>query len=83
MTELLTIGHCRGYDLLLNPLNQRIIAERKEDLATALFESPSLMLVHQWGCPDEDVQALREYLRHLRLRANSGATLTPSESSDR
>lgn len=62
MIEMRKIGTCRGYDLLFNPVNRRIIAERKSDLATALFEYPSFALVRNWGCPDEDVDALRTYL---------------------
>ncbi|PLS29877.1 hypothetical protein [Bifidobacterium parmae] len=61
-TKLREIGDYHGYTLLFNPRNRRIIAERRTDLATALFDCEPLTLVRQWGCSDDDVRALTNHL---------------------
>lgn len=65
MTELRNIGDYRGYTLLFNPCNRRIIAERRTDLATALFDCEPFALVHQWGCSADDVRALTDHLETI------------------
>lgn len=60
--KLIPLGRCRGYDLVFNPVNQRVICERKVDLATVLFDCPSGALVRNWGASEDDVKALRDWL---------------------
>ncbi|MBW3090062.1 hypothetical protein [Bifidobacterium miconisargentati] len=68
MIEMQALGSCNSFDLLFNPVNNRIIAERKTDLATALFDYPSLALARQWGCSGEDIRNLLDYLKSDRPR---------------
>lgn len=61
-TELRSCGQINGFDLYYNPINRRMICERKSDLATALFDYPSCVLVHNWGASKQEIRQLREYL---------------------
>lgn len=65
--RLQSIGRFGGFDLYYNPLNQRIIAERKSDLATVLFDCPSLDVARRWDADDEEVRSLQAHLRVSRI----------------
>lgn len=61
--ELRRCGHVDDFDVYFNPVNHRIICERKSDLATGLFEYPSLRVVRNWGINEQDFSRLQQQLR--------------------
>lgn len=63
--DLRPMGCCKGYELMFNPLNRRVICERKTDLATVLMDWPDLAVVRNWGASMEDVCALRSHLKRM------------------
>lgn len=69
-TELHDCGRIGDFDVYYNPLNRRMICERKSDLATALFEYPSCVLAHNWGVSEPELSQLQRRLRN-RMRTES------------
>ena len=65
MTEpaLRECGCIGDFDVYYNPLNHRIICERKSDLATVLFDYPSCTPVHNWGASEQELAHLRRKLQ--------------------
>lgn len=63
-TELHDCGHIGDFDVYYNPINHRMICERKSDLATALFEYPSCTLTRNWGVNELELSQLQQQLRN-------------------
>lgn len=59
MPELQTCGRIEGFDVYYNPINHRMICERRTDLVTVLFDYPSYHVVHSWGAAEDEVTRLR------------------------
>lgn len=64
------IGRWLDYNIYFNPLNQRVICERANDLATVLYQLPSYEVARNWSVPTNDVKSLRIFAQHL-MRDNS------------
>lgn len=67
-TPLHKCGRIGNFDVYYNPLNHRVICERKTDLATVLFDYPSFTIVRNW---DVDGQELTQLHRQLQTEMRS------------
>lgn len=57
-TPLRECGRIGNFDVYYNPLNHRVICERKSDLATVLFDYPSFTIVRNWGVDGQELTQL-------------------------
>lgn len=64
-TELHDCGRIGDFDVYYNPVNHRMICERKSDLATALFEYPSCILARNWGIDEPELSQLQQQLHNM------------------
>lgn len=73
-TPLRECGRIGNFDVYYNPFNHRVICERKSDLATALFDYPSLTIVRNWGVDERELtQLCRQLQTEMRSVSFEGA----------